>query len=211
MKVAILLGGELRGNDETWQCIKKLSEHLNAKIYVSSDEKWKDMPFEFSWIKTSEPQKNIFSKESWYLHNDKERYYHQWRHLNSCYNFVKNDLTNDDIIIKIRNDLVFDIFDVYNILNFVVCPEKEFHSGRNFDKNSVCNDQILFMNKQVADIYFNLMYGKNFDPEKNINHVKGNIKLKNIGIESVIREHLRNNNIDIKTFKLNYYKVRNKL
>jgi hypothetical protein len=52
---------------------------------------------------------------------------------------------------------------------------------------------------------------KTSEPKKNINHVKGNIKLKNIRIESVIREHLRNNNIDIKTFKLNYYKVRNKL
>ena len=206
MKVAILLGGLLRGNDRTWQCIKKLSEHLNAKIYVSSDERWENMPFKFSWIETPVPQKNIFSEESWYLNRHKKADYHQWRHLNSCYNFIKNDLTNDDIIIKLRNDLVFDIFDVYNVPNSVVCPEKEFHNSQNFDKNSVCNDQILFMNKEVANVYFNLIYDKNFDPEKIINHPMGPIELRNVGIESVIREHLRNNNIDIKTFKLNYYK-----
>ena len=209
MKVAILLGGLFRGNDKTWQCIKKLSEYLNAKIYVSSDEKWENMPFKFSWVKTSVPQKealgNIFSKESCYLHEDKEKYYHQWRHLNSCYNFLKNDLTNDDIVIKLRNDLIFDIFDVYNIPNSVVCPEKEFHSWWNFDKNWGCNDQILFMNKQVANIYFNLIYCKNLDSEKIINTCIGKLKLKQGGIESIIREYLRDNNIDIKTFKLNYY------
>ena len=62
------------------------------------------------------------------------------------------------------------------------------------------------MNKEVANVYFNLIYDKNFDPEKIINHPMGPIELKNVGIECVIREHLRNNNIDIKTFKLNYYK-----
>ena len=75
--VRIILGGELRGNNETWQNIKRFVEYHNAKIYVGSSNKW-DWDLDYEYTKTSLLLDTNLNNST---HPHKENYILQWSHL----------------------------------------------------------------------------------------------------------------------------------
>lgn len=204
----LLMGGLKRGGPKEWESIRQLQEKTNAKIYVSNYENWGSAPFDYEFFTTPKNNNlNIFNDpNSWYeCKNKYPRYYYQWEHLLNCYTQIKKSLNSDDIIYKIRNDFFYKDFPI--ILpkeNTVHVPKKEYHAALEFDIKTVCNDQIVCMKKDVADIYFELPYYQPKDPNIAINHRKGKIPLKEIGIEGVLNKYLKDNNIKIETFDFRY-------
>ena len=60
------------------------------------------------------------------------------------------------------------------------------------------------MDKLTADKYFDLPNYIPETPDKIINHLKGKIKLSDIGIESLLRDYMYHHNISLKTFFFRY-------
>lgn len=217
--IRIILAGQFRGNALSFNSLKLLKEHHNAIVYVGSPEieKWK-LPFDFKSTKTHKLEDTIFNDS---LHIHKERYISQWSSLYSTYNKFKDEFLDDDIIIKLRNDFMFDVFDVKAEENTIYTPEKEYHCDAPFDKDFLCNDQILYGYKNTMEKYFNLPYRFNYKSpfnngcsrswkwctnitRPNITKTRGDI---DFGIEEMIRSYLYQQNIKLETFKLLYDKV----
>jgi len=200
-----VLGGQKRGDSQTWNSIAELQRLSGAKIYVSGYEHWGKLPFEYTWFDTpTEIAHNIFSDEnSWYKHKDKyPRYYHQWRHLSYCYDNIKPDF--NEIIYKIRNDYNYSGFPLQDIEpNTIHVPRKEHHAAREFPIDIVCNDQILGMDKPTADKYFNLPNYIPETPDKILKTFNRN-KLCDTGIEAILRDYMYFHNINLKTFVFRY-------
>jgi hypothetical protein len=202
--VRIILGGELRGNNETWQNIKRFVEYHNAKIYVGSSNKW-DWDLDYEYTKTSLLLDTNLNNST---HPHKENYILQWSHLYGCYNHFKNQFSENDIIVKLRNDLVFSPFELTPLENTIHVPNEEGHgiTTAPYNSNLICNDQILYGYKFVMDTYFNLPYDIQipFERTEGVLETYGEL----IGIEEILRNYLYQKTINLKTFILNYKLLR---
>jgi len=220
MKVRIILSGQFRGNDKSWNSLRKFKEKHDAEVYVGSNENW-NLPFVFSYIKTNLRCENTIFEKS--IHPHKDRYILQWSALYQTYKHFCDMFDKDDIIIKLRNDLVFEPFELDGKLEeTILVPEKEFHASFPFEPEFLCNDQVLYGTKRVMDVYFDFLYKFSWDKTHRTNHwvnhiLKLNKKpmhsyltwdcLKNFGIEEMIRGYFYQQGIKVKTFKLDYNKV----
>ena len=199
-KVRIVLAGQWRGNDGTWNCIKEFKNYHNAEVYVASHERW-NLPFEYNFAESPEIIKN--TKFDLHNHPHTHRYLLQLSGLYNCWNAWNSEWNTGDIIVKLRNDLEFPIFELNPIPNTFHVPAKEFHAEP-FPQNILCNDQIGYGYKDVMDTYFSLPYTFDWDyPRKKegIEFLGGSYN-----IEEILRNHLYANNIDLKTFDIIYNK-----
>jgi hypothetical protein len=240
MKTVILLGGLHRGTKESWGCIKQLSEYLNAKVYVCSDKPWGEFedwpppfngkgvempnakvvhPFLHKWVKHKKIKNDLFDKM---LTRDddscsperRDWLRQQWSPLYRAYKEFKNEFNKDDIIIKLRNDLVFHspmkiISDLDVKPNTVYTPKVEFHTEKAFNLELTSNDQFWIMKKPTADKVFELPY-KMKQPFGIAFKTKKRMPLKimdEIGYgvpEIIFRNYLYQENIKLKTFGFTY-------
>jgi hypothetical protein len=202
--VRIILGGQLRGNIETWKMLDNFSKNHNAKIYIGSDENWNwDISSEF--VKTKLLSDTHLNNST---HPHKDSYIAQWSNLYGCYTHFKDTFSENDIIVKLRNDLVFPIFNLTPLINTIHVPTEAGH-GRStsyYNSKILCNDQIVYGYKNVMDTYFNLPYDVKIPFER----VEGALSTYGelIGIEEILRSYLYQKNINLHTFKLNYKLLR---
>lgn len=193
--IAILAGQE-RGNIESYNSLSKFIEFIKGKIYVGSIDEWTRFNINHYYIKTEPLCYNTIFEES--RHNHVMNYKYQWSALYQTYQAIKDSIEDTDIILKLRNDIVISLdgFEFPEIVNGEIwVPEKEFHEDKPFDVDVVCNDQIVIGMKSSMDIYFDLIFKYNWNIPKNA------------GIEAILRDYLRQNNLKLKTFKLTYKKV----
>lgn len=192
--VFIVLGGQERGNNESMHSLNRFIESLKADVYVGSPNEWNSFEIKHEWIKTNPLIYNsIFDVSE---HDHHMRYKYQWSALYQTYEFIQNRVEANDIIIKLRNDVVismngFELPDMND--NQIWVPEKEFHEDKPFDASRVCNDQIVMGKKKAMHIYFNLPYGYDWMTTS-----------KGAGIEEILRMYLLQNDLELKTFKLDY-------
>lgn len=194
--IRIVLAGEWRGSKKAHQSLKNFKDYYGAKVYVSSHQKW-ELPFQFNFHKGNPFLIDTIFNHS--KHRDKERYIYQWSGLYNCWNAFNKKWNDTDIVIKLRNDLVFPIFHLNPQPNTISVPFKEFHASP-FNTKIMCNDQIIYGYKTVMDKYFQLPLTFQWPIEK-----MGN-SFYSKGIESILRQHLYNENLNLETFYLIYSK-----
>jgi hypothetical protein len=200
--VRIVLGGEWRGSEEAHQSLKAFKEYHNAEVYVSSHEEW-NLPFPFHFHKGERFLTDTIFNQTNNAH--KERYIYQWSGLYSCWNAFNRDWENDDIVVRLRNDLVFPIFQLNPHPNTFHTPAKEWHAPIPFPSHLICNDQLSYGYKDTMDKYFQLPYTFNWDYPRQLEVINRYGPV--YGIEEMNRNHLYNNNIELKTFDLIYDKA----
>jgi hypothetical protein len=194
--VVIILAGKLRGNQDNWETLDAFKYNNNASLFIGSYEpnEWEAFPIPNNIIQTyyiSDTFHNCF-------HQDVERYRHQWSSLFLAWEHFKNKIDENEVIVKLRNDFMLygDLELDFNSLenNTIYVPEKEFHEPKPFDTNTVCNDQIVVGTKKSMSIYF--QFPKNiFSPQPNT-----------MSVEELLREYLRQQNLNLQTFKWTYTK-----
>jgi hypothetical protein len=194
--VVIILAGKLRGNQDNWETLDAFKYNNNASLFIGSYEpnEWEAFPIPNSITQTyyvSDTFHNCF-------HQDVERYRHQWSSLFLAWEHFKNKIDENEVIVKLRNDFMLygDLELDFNLLedNTIYVPEKEFHEPTPFDTNAVCNDQIVIGTKKSMDIYFQF--------PKNISSTQPNA----MSVEELLREYLRQQNLNLQTFKWTYTK-----
>jgi hypothetical protein len=202
--VHIILAGEQRGNFKTWQNVKSFAEYHKAKIYVGSINKW-DWDIDSEYVETKLLQDTMLNISE---HPHRENYIIQWSSLYQCYNHFKHTFADNDIVVKLRNDLVFPVFDLYPKENTILTPSEAGHgiTPSVYDSRILCNDQILYGYKNVMDLYFDLPYKINL-PFQRINGALQNYG-ELVGIEEMLRHYLYQKNINLETFSLNYKLLR---
>ena len=202
--VRVILGGQWRGTTESWNSLKVFCEHYNAEVYTSypQSEEWQ-LPFRFNSTINGILEGTTFEQTT---HPHKERYIEQWSSLYNAYNFF-NDMfgfEDNDIIVKLRNDLVYEPFQLEPKDNTICVPDKGWHEPIPTISEILCNDQILYCYNNVMKIYFNLPYQYKWGWR----HHEAELRYgSEISIEEMIRTHLYQNNINLQTFKLNYNKI----
>ena len=194
--MVIILAGKLRGNQDNWETLDAFKYNNNASLFIGSYEpnEWEAFPIPNNIIQTyyiSDTFHNCF-------HQDVERYRHQWSSLFLAWEHFKNKIDENEVIVKLRNDFMLygDLELDFNSLenNTIYVPEKEFHEPKPFDTNTVCNDQIVVGTKKSMSIYF--QFPKNiFSPQPNT-----------MSVEELLREYLRQQNLNLQTFKWTYTK-----
>jgi hypothetical protein len=193
--IRAILAGQERGNKESQYWLDRFIRFIDARVYVGSTKEWKGFELKHDFIQTDEVLNNTIFEQS--EHDHKDRYIKQWSALYQTYNTIKDTFDNDDIIIKIRNDLhIFTVaLEMPEVKEGEIwVPEKEFHMNEPFNKDIVCNDQIVMGTKSAMDIYFNLPYEYEW------------LTQKNACIEEILRMYLHQKGLELKTFKLNYTK-----
>ena len=199
--VRIVLGGQWRGTEESWNSLKAFKEYHNAEVYVSSHEEWK-LPFSFHYQKG--PiflQDTIFNKLS---HSHRDRYTHQWTGLYMSWYYWNKHWNDGDIVVKLRNDIVFTIFQLNPQPNTLHTPAKEWHAPIPFPQHLICNDQLSYGYKDVMDKYLQLPYTFNWDYPRQAETINKYGPV--YGIEEMTRNHLYDKGIELQTFDLIYDK-----
>jgi hypothetical protein len=194
--VVIILAGELRGNQDNWETLEAFRYNNNASLFIGSytPNEWEVFPLHNQIIQT------YYLSDLFHncLHQDVERYKHQYSSLFLTWEYFKNVIDENEIIVKLRNDFTLygDLELDFNILedNTIYVPEIEFHESNPFDTNTVCNDQIVIGTKKSMDIYFQFP-NKISSPQPNT-----------MSVEELLREYLRQQNLNLKTFKWTYTK-----
>jgi hypothetical protein len=192
----IILAGELRGNQDNWETLDAFRHNNNASLFIGSyaPNEWKVFPLPNQIIQTHYLS-DLFYNCS---HQDVERYKHQYSNLFLTWEHFKNIIDENEIIVKLRNDFTLygDLELDFDTLedNTIYVPEIEFHESNPFDVNTVCNDQIVIGTKKSMDIYFQF-------PNK-ITLSQPNT----MSVEELLREYLRQQNLNLKTFKWTYTK-----
>ncbi len=202
--IRVILGGLWRGTPESWNSLKVFCAHHNAEVYTSfpESEHW-GLPFRFNSTNTTILEGTVFEQTT---HPHKQRYIEQWSSLWNAYNFFndKFGFADDDIIVKLRNDLVYEPFELEAKPNTIHVPDKGWHEPIPFNSEILCNDQILYGYNNVMKTYFNLPY----EYKWGWRHEQAGLRYgSEISIEEMIRTHLYQNNINLQTFKLNYNKA----
>lgn len=191
--VFAILGGQERGTAESRYSLKQFIDTLKADVYVGSPNKWNSFEIEHEWIQTNPLIYNsIFDVSE---HDHFMNYKYQWSALYQTYESVKTKIEANDIVIKLRNDIVISLegFEMPEMNDYEIwVPEKEFHEDKPFDTTTVCNDQIVMGKKSAMDVYFNLPYRYDW------------MTPKNAGIEEILRMYLLQNDLELRTFKLDY-------
>jgi hypothetical protein len=194
--MVIILAGELRGNQDNWETLNAFKYNNNASLFIGSytPNDWEAFPLSNQIIQTyclPDLFLNCF-------HQDVERYKHQYSSLFLTWEYFKNNIDENEIIVKLRNDFTLygDLELDFTALvdNIIYTPEKEFHEPEPFDINTVCNDQIIIGTKKTMDIYFQF--------PKNILSIQPNT----MSVEELLREYLRQQNLNLQTFKWTYTK-----
>lgn len=194
--MVIILAGELRGNQDNWETLEAFRYNNNASLFIGSYDpnKWGVFPLSNQITQTHYLSDLFFNC----FHQDVERYRHQYSNLFLTWEYFKNIIPENEIIVKLRND-----FTLYSDLelnfdqledNTIYVPEIEFHESTPFDANVVCNDQIVIGTKKSMDIYFQF--------PKNISSPQPNT----MSVEELLREYLKQQNLNLKTFRWTYTK-----
>lgn len=199
--VRIVLGGQWRGTDATWNSLKEFKEYHKAEVYVASHEEWK-LPFDFNYHRGEAFLMDTIFRQSTNSH--RERYNYQWTGLYNCWNKFNKDWNIDDIVVRLRVDLVFPIFELNPKPNTFHVPAKEWHAPP-FPAHLICNDQLSYGYKDVMDKYFQLPYTFNWNYPRQKDAV--NMHSGIYSIEEMTRNHLYDNNINLETFDLIYDKM----
>lgn len=201
--IRVILGGQFRGSQNNWKTIKNLIRN-DFFMYVASNdpESWKPYPFHFQICKTVELQDTIFHKN--FPHMDAHKYLMQWSSIVTCFNTFKDTFNEDDVIIKLRNDVFIENdcnLDLKTLRNDAIyVPSVEFHNcGIPFDRVNVCNDQIVLGKLEVMKKYFDLPY--------NYKILEKQVEFNKYGIEGALRDHIRYNNLELETFNLTYHRA----
>jgi hypothetical protein len=193
--MVIILAGELRGNQDNWETLDAFKYNNNASLFIGSyaPSEWEAFPIPHQITQTHYIS-DIFSN---CFHQDVERYKHQYSNLFLTWEYFKNEVDENEIIVKLRNDFTLygDLELDFNSLenDTIYVPEKEFHELTPFDTNTVCNDQIVIGIKKSMDIYF--QFPKNVSSQSNT-----------MSVEELLREYLRQQNLNLQTFKWTYTK-----
>lgn len=186
--VRLIVAGQFRGNVVGWNSLLNMVDD-EVSVYAGGPTLWNGFSITHLFTTTSTEQ-NIFS-ESTHVHRN--RYIQQWSSLRQTYEAFSSAFADTDVVIKARNDLLIEgKFSEPIEPNTIYVPEIEFHMKTPFDIEVVCNDQILIGLKPTMDVYFNFS-------EKyvwNNNH--------NDGIEAILHDYFKQQNIKIQTFKLKY-------
>ena len=194
--MVIILAGELRGNQDNWETLEAFRYNNNASLFIGSytPNEWEVFPLHNQIIQT------YYLSDLFHncLHQDVERYKHQYSSLFLTWEYFKNVIDENEIIVKLRNDFTLygDLELDFDTLedNTIYVPEIEFHESNPFDTNTVCNDQIVIGTKKSMDIYFQFP-NKISSPQPNT-----------MSVEELLREYLRQQNLNLKTFKWTYTK-----
>jgi hypothetical protein len=207
--IRLILAGEFRGNASSWYSLLRMFSRTqgHVAIYAGGPSPWTNFTLPHKFVETTTDLDSVF-KQSTHCHGG--RYVSQWSALYQTYHSFKNEFADTDLVVKARNDLeVFDILTDIETLkynqqrplqylnhNTIYVPEKEFHEDFPFNTENVCNDQIVMGTKPTMDIYFKLprLYQWN--------------SIFSIGIEEVLRNYLRQQNLELKTFPLRYTKYK---
>lgn len=199
--IRIVLGGEWRGDEHTHKSLKRFKEYHNAEVYVSSHEEW-HLPFDYHFHKGEQFLTDTIFNQSEHIH--KKRYTYQWSGIYNCWKAFNEQWADDDIVVKLRNDLVFAPFELQPKENTFHTPAKEYHAPIPFPAHLICNDQLSYGYKKTMDTYFSLPYTFNWNYKRQAETVFRFGML--YGIEEMLRNHLYNNNIALETFDLIYEK-----
>lgn len=192
MTVHVILAGKFRGNSHGWESLFNLIDADDIRVYAGSPTPWQDFSIPHKFVSTH-LEETIFHQST---HIHQQNYISQWSSLRLTYEAFKHEMKETDIVIKARNDLLIDgPFSGHIEPNTIYVPAQEFHMNVPFDIERVCNDQILLGYKPVMDTYFKLSKLYTWDGQYDD------------GIEAVLRKYLRQQNIQIKTFELNYKKI----
>ena len=208
-QVRIILAGQYRGDYESWYSLKRFKKKHNAKVYVGSHVDWV-LPFEFEYVEVRPFLKDTIFRHS--THPDGEKYIYQWSPLYQTYKHFCHLFDEQDVIVKLRNDLVFPIFDIEAEKNTIHVPHKEWHADKPFPTDSLCNDQMLYGFKSVMNKYFNLPYDYSWNypkPRRMKSIMVGwsASRLRMVGMEEILRLYLYQQDIVLKTFELFYDKA----
>ena len=202
--VRIILAGKFRGTVKSWESLKKFADYHNAKIYIGfpETEQW-NLPFFTHGVRTKKLNDTIFENS---VHPHRDRYIQQWSALYETYSYFANkfNFADNDIIVKLRNDLFYAPFVLSPLPNTIHTPSKEFHQFDKFPPTLLCNDQILYGYNSVMKKYFNLPYEFKYG-ERNPEAISK--YGEQLGIEETLRNYLYQKNINLKTFELNYKKL----
>ena len=188
----------------SWESLKKFKNYHNADVYVGSltSDNW-NLPFEFNFTTFSLLDDTIFNES---VHPFKDNYIIQWSALHQTYKYFseKYEFKDDDIVIKLRNDFVFEPFELNPKENTIKVPSIEWHAHHKFNPDLICNDQILYGYNNVMKKYFNLLYEYIWGERRNgMREHMGKL----IGIEEMIRTYFYQQNINLETFELKYSKI----
>jgi hypothetical protein len=189
MSTRLIVAGEFRGNSVGWNSVVNMIDD-EVLVYAGGPSPWHDFSIPHRFVHTT-IEHNIFS-ESTHVH--KNRYIQQWSSLRQTYESFSNQFNETDVVIKARNDILVEGKFTDKIEpRTIYVPEIEFHMpNQPFDIDVVCNDQILIGLKPTMDIYF--QFSKQYIWNNN----------QNDGIEAVLRDYLRQQDIRIQTFTLPY-------
>jgi hypothetical protein len=192
--IRIILAGEFRGNESSWYSLFRMfsQSQQHVAIYAGSSSSWADFTVPHKFVTTTIDLESIFNQSQ---HCHRNRYISQWSALYQTYHAFEHEFAETDLIVKARNDLdIFDVFTQNVEENIIYVPEKEFHESKPFDTETVCNDQILIGTKRTMDIYFKLSRQYQWN------------NACDISVEEVLRQYLRQQNLELKTFPLQYSK-----
>jgi hypothetical protein len=189
MTTRLIVAGEFRGNSVGWNSVVNMIDD-EVLVYAGGPSPWNEFSIPHQFVHTT-IEHNIFS-ESTHIH--KNRYIQQWSSLRQTYESFSNKFNATDTVIKARNDILVEGKFIDKIEpRTIYVPEIEFHMpNQPFDIDVVCNDQILIGLKPTMDIYF--QFSKQYIWNNN----------QNDGIEAVLRDYLRQQDIQIQTFTLPY-------
>jgi hypothetical protein len=192
--IRIILAGQLRGNEHTWNSLVNAFRTFTVPIslYVGGERRWDRFTLPHKWVTTTIDNQSIF----WHSrHVHRMRYLAQWSALYQTYHAFAHEFAETDIIVKARNDLnITDTCTVDVQENVIYVPEKEFHETVPFDTEIICNDQIVIGRKHVMDRYFKL--SRHYDWAS----------CYDLSIERILRNYLRQQNMQLKTFPFHYSK-----
>jgi hypothetical protein len=200
----IILAGKFRGTVKSWESLKNFAEYHNAQIYIGypETEHW-NLPFFTHSVITKNLNDTIFENS---VHPHSHNYIQQWSALYETYRYFSNKFTfaDNDIVVKLRNDLFYAPFELSPLPNTIHTPSKEFHQHEKFPPTLLCNDQILYGYNSVMKKYFNLPYEFKYgvrNPEAISKYGD------QLGIEETLRNYLYQQNLNLETFELNYKKL----
>jgi len=189
----VIFAGQERGNTESYESLNKFIEFINGKVYIGSPNEWNGFNVKHEYIQTKPLLYNTIFEES--RHDHFMNYKHQWSALYQTYQAIKDTIEANEIIVKLRNDIIIglDGFELPEMNDGEIwVPEKEFHEDKPFDTSVVCNDQIVMGTKSAMNIYFDLPFKYDW------------MTPKDSSIETILRMYLLQNDLELKTFKLNY-------
>lgn len=225
MKVRILFAGLARGTWENWETLKRTIDKYDAEIYAGSQEieLWrpffkelgKENLFETNTCQTHTLTDTVINEST---HHVKKQTILQWSNLYLTYKHFEDRFEEDDIIIKLRNDWYLEETLPLDSIEFgnLYVPARETHSQFDFDPNILMNDQIVLGRKGAMKVYFEYPYRFRYPKESYeipsphhgvCNGLVSHPMHTSCGIEILLREYIRKENIGLKTFRLNYRRI----